>query len=196
MGHQGRGRAKLSMIVPPLVSIILISSVFVVLAAAQGQAPVNIPGKAVAVLVPKQDSGVNGVITFTQMTDHVRIQGKVTGLEPGKHGFHIHEFGDLRADDGSSAGGHYDPHGHKHGGPEDEMHHAGDLGNITADQDGVAMIDTKSEDFQLHYVVGRAIVVHAKADDLKSQPSGDAGARVALGVIGFSGEEQDEAGSR
>ena len=69
------------------------------------------------------------------------MTGEVTGLKPGKHGFHIHMFGDLRAADGMSAGGHYNPHGHPHGGPESKEHHEGDLGNIEADAQGVAKVE-------------------------------------------------------
>lgn len=150
------------------------------------------PHEAVAVLMPTEGNDVRGVIILKQVDGTVHLTGKVQGLSPGKHGFHIHQFGDLRAADGSSAGGHYDPRGHKHGSPDDRDHHAGDLGNIEANEEGVAVVDKKSEDFELHHVIGRAIVVHDEADDLTSQPSGDAGPRVALGVIGFTKVEDSE----
>ena len=145
-----------------------------------------IPTQAVAVLQPTKDSKVRGVILLTERNGKVRITGQVRNLSPGKHGFHIHEYGDLRSRDGSSAGDHYAPDGHKHGAPGDEEHHAGDLGNIEANQEGVAKVDIEADWLKLHFIVGRSIVVHAKADDLESQPSGDAGDRVALGVIGFA----------
>jgi Cu-Zn family superoxide dismutase len=147
-----------------------------------------LPKKAIAVLTPTKDSKVGGVLTLVA-TDHgTRITGKVTGLTPGLHGFHIHEFGDLSSDDGTAAGGHYNPDGHKHGGPEDKERHAGDLGNLKANEDGVATVDVTA-DVALHFVIGRAFVVHAKADDLKTQPTGDAGGRVALGLIGIANDK-------
>ena len=142
--------------------------------------------RAVAVVQPTQKFKTEGVIHLKQKDGQVSITGKVKGLTPGKHGFHIHQYGDLSADDGSSAGGHYAPEGHEHGGPHKAQHHAGDLGNIVADENGVAMIDKQSDDFELSDVIGRAFVVHAGTDDLTSQPSGDAGARAGLAVIGIS----------
>lgn len=155
-------------------------------AAHADEADHELPKHAVAVLIPTQGNQVRGVIMLTQQGDEVHITGKVTNLTPGEHGFHIHEFGDLRSADGTSAGGHYGPEGHQHGGPEDEQHHAGDLGNIRADQSGQATIDIRSKDLKVHFTLGRAVVVHADPDDFKSQPSGNAGARVAVGVIGVA----------
>lgn len=150
------------------------------------QKQVAIPEDGIAVLRPTKGNQVRGIIRLTQTDKGVRLRGRVQGLTPGKHGFHIHEYGDLSSPDGKSAGGHYAPKGHKHGGPEAAEHHAGDLGNIVADDNGIAQVDKMSNDLKLHFVVGRAIVVHAKMDDLKSQPSGDAGPRVAYGVIGYA----------
>ena len=142
---------------------------------------------AVAVLVPMKSSGVAGAILLKQEKGLVNVSGEVTGLKPGKHGFHIHMFGDLRAPDGTSAGGHYNPHGHPHGSPEagDHDRHEGDLGNIEANAQGVAKVNVKAKGLELHHVLGRAIVVHADPDDF-SQPVGNAGARIALGVIGLA----------
>src|SRR3954453_13136372 len=81
--------------------------------------------EAVAMLIPMKSSGVAGTIVMKQEKGYVQVTGEVTGLKPGKHGFHIHMFGDLRAPDGMSAGGHYNPHGHPHGGPETKEHHEG-----------------------------------------------------------------------
>jgi superoxide dismutase, Cu-Zn family len=150
----------------------------------------EIPREAVAVLSSTEGHEVRGVLLFQQKEEGVHVTGQVTGLTPGEHGFHIHEFGDLRDPEGNSAGGHFNPDGHKHGGPEDHERHAGDLGNITADARGVARVDKLADGLKLHFVIGRSIVVHAGADDLKSQPSGDAGPRVALGVIGFAEVKQ------
>lgn len=150
---------------------------------------VELPHQGVAVLIPTKDSDVRGVIVLDQQSDALHVTGKVVGLKPGLHGFHIHQFGDLRDPKGKSAGGHFAPKGHKHGGPDAKEHHAGDLGNIRANNDGVANVDIKAPWLKLHFVVGRSIVVHAGEDDLKSQPSGDAGDRVAVGVIGIASHE-------
>lgn len=146
---------------------------------------VELPTLAVCVLQATKGNSVKGYVTFEKEDDGVMIKGKVVGLTPGKHGFHIHMFGDLRASDGTSAGGHFNPEGTEHGSPEGDDHHMGDLGNIVADQSGVANIEMKSKKMVLHYILGRSIVVHAGEDDFTSQPSGDAGPRVAVGVIGF-----------
>lgn len=145
----------------------------------------DLPTEAVAVLASTSGSDVKGVIMLKQEDGYVHLTGKVINLEPGEHGFHIHQYGDLTKSDGTAAGGHYNPAGHEHGAPGTHSH-AGDLGNITADASGVAKIDTKAEGLKLHMVLGRSIVVHAKADDLKSQPSGAAGPRVGVGVIGIA----------
>ena len=147
---------------------------------------VEVISEGVCVLVPTEGSEVQGTILFKQMDGYVQVTGEVTGLTPGKHGFHIHEFGDLRDPKGLSTGGHFNPEGHKHGGPEDQERHAGDLGNITANQQGMAKVNVKANGLKLHYALGRGIVVHAGEDDLMSQPTGDAGGRVAVGVIGIA----------
>lgn len=149
-----------------------------------------VPDRAVAVLHHTRGNKVRGVVMLTQTSAGVQLKGDIVGLTPGKHGFHIHEYGDLRSADGKSAGGHFNPDGHRHGSPRDAEHHAGDLGNITANSDGVAKVDVLAKGLKLHFVVGRALVVHGGEDDLKSQPSGDAGSRVALGVIGFAGPDK------
>jgi superoxide dismutase, Cu-Zn family len=134
-------------------------------------------------------SQVGGTVTFTpEKWGKVNVSGEISGLTPGSHGFHVHEYGDCSASDGSSAGGHYNPKSKDHGSPEMAMHHAGDLGNIVADNNGVARINTTFDNFKLKgrdSIIGRAVVVHEKADDLTSQPSGAAGKRVGCGVIGF-----------
>ncbi|WP_417388567.1 superoxide dismutase family protein [Gimesia sp.] len=145
--------------------------------------------QAVVVITPTKDFSATGMVQLKQSKGVVHLTGKIEGLTPGKHGFHIHQFGDLSAVDGTSAGGHYAPAGHQHGQPGKGQHHAGDLGNIIADQKGIAVIDKRSEDFKLADVIGRSIVVHAGADDLSSQPSGDAGPRAGLGVIGIAKSE-------
>jgi Cu-Zn family superoxide dismutase len=154
----------------------------------EGEAPEKpaIPSKAVAVMIPTAGNEVHGIVMFEQQGEAVRVRGKITNLSPGEHGFHIHEFGDLSKADGTSAGGHYNPKGTAHGGPGSEEHHVGDLGNITAGEDGVASFDHTFKFLQLHHIIGRSVVVHAGKDDLESQPSGDAGPRVGVGVIGIA----------
>jgi Cu-Zn family superoxide dismutase len=145
--------------------------------------------KAVAVLSSTQGNAVSGVVTFTKVDGGVKIVADVTGLTPGQHGFHVHEFGDCSAPDGASAGGHFNPHHTQHGGPDAEMRHTGDFGNLDADATGKAhyeRVDTVIALEGADSIIGHAVIVHAKADDLKSQPSGNAGARVACGVIGVA----------
>lgn len=134
---------------------------------------------------------VMGVLYFEAKGDTVMITGELKGLEPNSvHGFHIHQYGDFSKDDGTSAGGHFDPHGKPHADPSAEAHHAGDLGNVTADKDGIVKINMKADWLQIgvgpHGVVGRSVVVHADPDDLKSQPAGNAGPRIGVGVIGWA----------
>lgn len=110
------------------------------------------------------------------------------GLEPGTHGLHIHEHGDCSAPDGSSAGAHFAPDGDPHGAPRDaaDAHHAGDLGNVTATEGGMAEKRMTDDELSLtgtYGVLGRAVVVHQGEDDLVSQPSGNSGDPVACGVI-------------
>lgn len=142
--------------------------------------------QAVAKLVAIGGSGVAGELRFVQDAGKVMVTGKVTGLTPGEHGFHVHEKGDLSDTvKGESAGGHYNPDMKEHGRPTDAVRHAGDFGNITANADGVAEINFEDSMVKLdgeHSIVGRSIVIHAQADKF-TQPSGDAGGRVAFGKI-------------
>jgi len=145
--------------------------------------------EAVAYVSPTKDSKVVGTVTFTQENDGVRVQANLSGLEEGEHGFHIHKYGDCRADDGSSAGGHFNPAHNDHAGPDADMRHMGDMGNIQAGADGNATIDYVDNTVSINDIIGRAIVVHEGEDDLESQPSGAAGARMACGAIGIANPE-------
>ncbi|WP_164103414.1 superoxide dismutase family protein [Candidatus Laterigemmans baculatus] len=151
-------------------------------------AHMEMPKLGIAILVPTEGNKTRGMLRLSQMGKDLKITGKIRNLTPGEHGFHIHEFGDLRSKDGTAAGGHFNPTGHEHGAPG-EKSHVGDLGNITANEQGVATVNIVSKDTPLGLILGRAFVVHAGKDDLKSQPSGDAGPRVATGVIGVGNPE-------
>jgi superoxide dismutase, Cu-Zn family len=148
------------------------------------------PSKGISVLHPTAGNKVSGTVTFTPVADGVQVHAKITGLTPGKHGFHIHEFGDCSAADASSAGGHFNPTNQPHAGPDATARHEGDMGNIEADASGNAKLDYVDHHISLTNdatsAIGRSVVVHAKPDDLKTQPSGDSGARVACGVIGWA----------
>ena len=146
------------------------------------------------------DSGVRGTVTFVQAhgSDKVTAEVRLTGLAPGKHGFHIHALGDL-THGCTSAGGHFNPSNAPHGGPTDDAahRHVGDLGNVTADAAGAVVADLADALISLRgarSIVGRSVVVHADEDDLgrggqsDSLTTGHAGARVGCGVIGLGAE--------
>ena len=143
---------------------------------------------ATAVLEPRSGSNVRGTVTFTQTGDVVRVSSAVTGHSKGPKGFHIHEKGDCSSADGMSAGGHFNPSGMKHGGPYEPVRHGGDLGNLNFGDDGTAKVnfvvgDISVSSTQANGIIGRAVIVHAAPDDLKTDPTGNAGGRVACGVI-------------
>lgn len=149
--------------------------------------PFTKAGEATATLQPTQDSSVQGDVRFSNQEDgSVRVQGTVQGLAPNStHGFHVHDKGDCSAPDGSSAGGHFNPSNAAHG-----LHgkgHAGDLPSLRADAAGKATFDFSTRNFLVSYgntnVVGRGLIVHKDADDFTTQPTGNAGARLACAVI-------------
>uniref|UniRef100_A0AC34F9V7 Superoxide dismutase [Cu-Zn] n=1 Tax=Panagrolaimus sp. ES5 TaxID=591445 RepID=A0AC34F9V7_9BILA len=154
--------------------------------------------RAVAILCG-DGSDVKGTVWFTQPKEGgpTTIKGEFKGLEPGLHGFHIHQYGD-RTNGCTSAGPHFNPHGKTHGGPDDEIRHVGDLGNVEARSDGTCSTEMKDSMISLtgeHSVIGRSMVIHAKGDDLgrgndeESKKTGNAGARIACGVIGLAADE-------
>lgn len=140
-------------------------------------------------LAPTNGNKVAGELSFMSMEGGVHVTGNLTGLSPGEHGLHIHEKGDCSAPDGASAGGHFNPDGVNHGQVTAEVHHAGDSNNITADADGNATVNQMlSSNVDIgkgdkYDIVGKGVIVHEKADDYKTQPTGDAGGRLACGVI-------------
>ncbi|MEN6440237.1 MAG: superoxide dismutase family protein [Syntrophobacter sp.] len=149
----------------------------------------GLSSKAIAIMNPTEGSKVKGIISFEKTAKGVHLVANIEGLSPGLHGFHVHEFGDCSSPDANSAGGHYNPVDMPHAAPTVEKRHAGDLGNIEADKSGRARLEITDKVLALegpHSIVGRSVIVHAQADDFKTQPTGSAGARVACGVIGFS----------
>jgi len=154
------------------------------------------PTPLIAVLAPTKGSSVQGTVIFEQSgEDQVRVTARVTGLKASqKHGFHVHQFGDSSEADGTSAGGHFNPEETPHalpGGEEESAGHVGDLGNLVANEDGVAEYSAVFDKVALtgeHGVLGRAVVVHHKADT-GEQPTGAAGPRAAVGVIGYKNPE-------
>ncbi len=133
------------------------------------------------------DLDISGDLVFTPTADGVAVSGVIEGLDPSSfHAIHVHETGDCSAPDGSSAGPHFNPTGEQHGALAADDSHIGDLGNLTTSPEGTVSLDKVKVGATLsgeHGLVGRAVVVHARHDDLASQPSGDAGARIACGVI-------------
>ena len=160
------------------------------IALAQTPAEKSAAAKGISVLHPTAGNKVSGTVTFTPVADGVRVHAEISGLTPGKHGFHVHEFGDCSAADGSSAGAHFNPGNQPHAGPDAAARHEGDMGNVEANASGNAKLDYVDHQISLandaKSAIGRSVVVHAKPDDLKTQPSGDSGARIACGVIGWA----------
>ena len=143
--------------------------------------------KAVAVIHPLSDSEVSGTVHFTETGDGVKVEAVISGLSETKHGFHIHQYGDCTEPDGSSAGGHFNPESQDHSGPEMQNRHMGDMGNITTNPENpVTSYSYTDQKIDLNMILGRAVIIHAKEDDLTSQPTGAAGSRLACGVIGIT----------
>jgi superoxide dismutase, Cu-Zn family len=144
--------------------------------------------RASAQLQPTRGNNVAGSVTFTQKGDKVAVVANVSGLKPNQeHGFHVHEKGDCSSGDGMSAGGHFNPKGSPHGHHSTQARHAGDMPNLKADANGNASLRVELDLITVSdgptSVVGRGLIVHANPDDYKSQPVGNAGARLACAVI-------------
>ena len=140
-------------------------------------------------LVPGQGGTVAGALDLVVSDGAVAMTGLVSGLKPGsRHGFHLHEKGDCSSPDFKSAGEHFNPTLQQHGDPSTPPHHLGDIPNLEVDEMGKAPVNARIEGVTLgdrgpNDLVGRAVVVHADADDYKTQPSGNSGDRIACGVI-------------
>jgi Cu-Zn family superoxide dismutase len=158
-------------------------------AAAQHESAADAVTKAMAQLIPTSGSSVKGTVTFTKSTGGgIHVHAEISGLTPGEHGFHVHEYG-VWSENGMSTGGHFNPTHEPHAGIDSPKRHVGDLGNITANARGNASLDVDDAHMSFHgatSILGRGLVVHEKADDLKSQPAGNAGARLAVGIIGVA----------
>lgn len=141
-------------------------------------------------LEPKSGSELGGEVTFTEENGEVTMEATITGLAEGQHAIHIHQEADCSAEDGSSAGGHWNPTNERHGKWGDaEGYHKGDIGNFEVDANGKGTVSMTTDEWCIgcdddnKNIVGKAVVVHDGVDDFTSQPSGDAGTRVGCGVI-------------
>ena len=184
--------------IPPVLSAPVAFCALLLLGSSPGlaagdAAPVT---TAIAVILPTTGNETAGIVTFIATDGGVKVIADVTGLTPGKHGFHIHEFGDISdSAKAMSAGGHYDPEGTHHHAlveaerPDAMPHHSGDMGNLAADGAGKAHLEMTLPGVSLmgpaNPIVGRAVIIHAKSDD-GGQPVGNAGGRGGQGVIGIA----------
>lgn len=143
---------------------------------------------ATAQLQATKGNATTGTVSFMQAGDVVKVSGEITGLKPGaEHGFHIHDKGDCSSGDGMSTGGHFNPGGKAHGHHGQGDHHTGDLPSLKADANGVAKFSFESRSIRVgstdNNIVGRGLIVHRDPDDYKTQPTGNAGPRLACAVI-------------
>ncbi len=149
--------------------------------------PADAP-RASASLQPTKNGKAAGTVDFIQVGGKVRVMAKVRGLVPGReHGFHVHEAGDCSSSDAMSARGHFNPHRKPHAHPSSGERHAGDLPALRADGSGTATLETDLDIITITpgpaSIIGRGLIVHADPDDYKTQPTGNAGARIACAVI-------------
>ena len=157
------------------------------LSGCESMPPTNAP-RASASLQPTQSNKASGTADFYQVGSKVRVIANLSGLRPGReHGFHVHEAGDCSSGDGMSAKGHFNPEGKPHGNPDSGQRHAGDMPMLRADRGGDAKLDTELDIMTVtpgpNSIIGRGLIVHADPDDFKTQPTGNAGARLACAVI-------------
>lgn len=146
-------------------------------------------------IAPRSKSKLSGTVTLTEVEDGVKVSIQVANAKPGEHGIHIHEKADCSAPDAKSAGDHFNPQQHQHGMPDSEQKHLGDLGNITVEKDGTGTAEVTAKGANLkeddpQSFIGRALVVHEKKDDGKSQPAGNAGARIGCAELKLVGSAE------
>ena len=161
-----------------------------------GKCDKRLKKEATAVIAPVNKSRVRGWARFQKIDKkQVLVTAEIKGLKPNKkYGFHIHQYGDCR-DNGKNAGAHLNPGGqHKHGSPDSQDRHLGDLGNLKSNKAGKAVY-AKTVDMCMYKAGGRAVIIHAGEDDLKSQPSGNAGPYIGCGVIGYTKSTEIDADS-
>ena len=145
--------------------------------------------RAISNITPKNNSDVSGTVSFTETNGIVSMTASISGLTPGNHAIHIHAIGDCSADDGTSAGGHWNPSNVDHGAWESSPFHIGDIGNIDAESDGNGTISRVTDLWCIDCgdstknIIGKAIIIHVGPDDFSSQPSGAAGPRIGCGEI-------------
>ncbi|HWC65690.1 MAG TPA: superoxide dismutase family protein [Thermoanaerobaculia bacterium] len=146
---------------------------------------------AAATIEGRSGSSLTGTATFVQNGDSVHVTVDVANAPEGVHAVHLHEKGDCSAPDATSAGGHFNPTHMEHGSPDAPMHHAGDFGNMTVGGAGRGHLELDTTMLTVtagdRSVAGRAIVVHASPDDMKTQPTGNAGGRIGCGVVAETG---------
>ena len=164
-----------------LLAAILVSTLTA--CATPGQGP-----SASAALTPTKGNTTSGTVTFTQNGAKVLVNADISGLTPNaEHGFHVHDKGDCSSGDGMSAGGHFNPTAQAHGAHQSEAHHAGDLPSLKADANGRAkqVFETTSITVGAgaSNIIGRGLIVHRDPDDHTTQPTGNAGPRLACAVI-------------
>jgi Cu-Zn family superoxide dismutase len=147
--------------------------------------------EALAVMRPTEGSETSGTVRFSKNENGIQILADLSGLARGKHGIHVHRLGDCSAADASSAEGHFNPEDMPHGAPTDAQRHVGDLGNLVVEEGGAVSYewtDTVVSFAGDHSIIGRSVIVHSGEDDFRTQPTGDAGSRIACGVIGIAEE--------
>lgn len=151
------------------------------------KAPMGEAKKATATLMGPDGSPIEGTVTFVQEGDEVLVIADVKGAPPGMHGMHLHEHGDCGGEGFQHAGSHFNPDDAPHACPPTEPRHAGDFGNIEIKEDGTGQLELRTRALTIdpgpNSVAGKAVILHEKADDCVSQPTGDAGGRLACGVV-------------
>ena len=167
-------------------------AVLVLTSGCAGEEPVaevpKVVKRAYAVLDGKSGSEMYGKAIFINEPDGVALLITIENAAPGSHAVHLHETGDCSADDGTSAGGHWNPAGHQHGKWGEDGHHLGDIGNLEIGADGTGTLEFKTDRWQMgggveNDIMGKAMIIHADPDDFETQPTGAAGGRIGCGVV-------------